>query len=330
MTDDLLHHASRQRRAKGLCAPASHFKGRMQGNPLGQFRQGPRGSTTRETMNSNGVVSIRVEALGVSITIADGSIAIEQTKTELPAAAVSKVDSGRHGLTRLPTKSDKDLEAPAAASHQALPESPGSLEQASPISGAVPANGRRPLIRELEQAPPGPSPAGRNGPARPPGDSGAENSAAARQTKPVWSDEEVEKLRALYPTHSASAIGIELGRGRNAVRSKAQNLGLKKNGPPTTSKPAKPSPKPRSLSAAVTADLALTASPGFPGEHVSLLDHHPGQCRWIISDVWPVMYCGAPVVESSSWCEQHSRRVFNSRPQGLAGIPRRFQLKAWP
>jgi hypothetical protein len=30
-------------------------------------------------MSSNGVVSIRVEALGVSITIVDGSIAIEQT-----------------------------------------------------------------------------------------------------------------------------------------------------------------------------------------------------------------------------------------------------------
>jgi hypothetical protein len=34
-----------------------------------------------------GVVSIRVEALGVSITIADGSIAIEQTRPETSAAA---------------------------------------------------------------------------------------------------------------------------------------------------------------------------------------------------------------------------------------------------
>jgi hypothetical protein len=44
---------------------------------------------------------------------------------------------------------------------------------------------------------------------------------------------------------------------------------------------------------------------------VSLFDHHPDQCRWIVSDVWPVIYCGAPVMGSSSWCEQHSRRVFN-------------------
>ncbi len=42
---------------------------------------------------------------------------------------------------------------------------------------------------------------------------------------------------------------------------------------------------------------------------VPLLDHHSGQCCWIISDVWPVVCCGASVVDSSSWCRQHSRRV---------------------
>jgi hypothetical protein len=132
-----------------------------------------------------------------------------------------------------------------------------------------------------------------------------------------------------------------------------------------TSKPAKPAPKPRSLSASGTADLAIRSgyhpdggditpageiSPGgdpttgrnSPAElpedsikgqeahgfsAVSLLDHHPGQCRWIVSEAWPVMYCGAPVVDSSSWCEQHSRLVFNPRPEGL---PSRFRLKAWP
>jgi hypothetical protein len=266
-------------------------------------------------MSNNDVVSIRVEALGVSITIADGSIAIEQTKTEAPAAAVSKVESGRHGLTRLPTNSDKDLEARAAASHRALPESPGSLKRASPTSEAVPANGRQPLVDEqaAPRTPPDP-----NGPAELPGDSDAGESGPVRQTKPGWSDEKVEKLRTLYPTHSASAIATQLGRGRDAIRSKAQNLGLKKPAPPTVivkSGEAKPAPKPRSLSAAVTEDLVPVPN-GFSA--VSLLDHHLGQCRWIISDVWPVMYCGAPVVDCSSWCEQHSRRVFNLRPQGLA------------
>ena len=53
-------------------------------------------------MDTNNVVSIRVEALGVSITIADGSIAIEQTKTEIPAATVSKTDSPTAAKQSLP------------------------------------------------------------------------------------------------------------------------------------------------------------------------------------------------------------------------------------
>jgi hypothetical protein len=85
----------------------------------------------------------------------------------------------------------------------------------------------------------------------------------------------------------------------------------------TNSREAKSAPKPRPLSAAVTPESA-PATNGLGT--VALLDHHPGQCRWIVSDVWPVIYCGAPVVDSSSWCEQHSRRVFNPRPQGLTGI----------
>src|SRR5262249_38914162 len=57
-------------------------------------------------MGSNSVVSIRVQALGVSITIADGSIAIEQTKTETPAAGVVP-----------------KVEGPAAATGETVPAS---------------------------------------------------------------------------------------------------------------------------------------------------------------------------------------------------------------
>ena len=281
----------------------------------------------------NGVVSIRVEALGVSITIVDGNIAIEQK--ELPVAtSVSEVKNS--------------TAASRQAGPKALTESPGSPEQALLTSGALPASGHHPLLDELEQAPPRPSsPAGRNGlapPAEakpvPPGNSvrtgsGKSQKPRSDQTKPVWSDEEVEKLRALYPTHSASAIGKQLGRGRNSVRAKAQHLGLRKDAPPTVT--SKPTPKPRSLSAAATADPVLTALPGSPGDSdttlqtapvsaVPLLDHHLGQCRWIVSDVWPVMYCGAPVVDCSSWCELHSTRVFNPRSQALGA---KFRLKVW-
>jgi hypothetical protein len=53
-------------------------------------------------MGSKGVVSIRVEALGVSITIADGNIAIEQTKTEIPAAStVPKQENSAPQAVRL-------------------------------------------------------------------------------------------------------------------------------------------------------------------------------------------------------------------------------------
>jgi hypothetical protein len=116
-------------------------------------------------MGSNDVVSIRVKALGVSITIADGSIAIEQTRTEIPvSAAVPKVES------------------PAAATSGAVPASAGVAERVAPFSKGVNDSGVR-----------GDSRAG-NGL---PGDSGKGQEARSSQTKPVWSDDEVEKLRAL-------------------------------------------------------------------------------------------------------------------------------------
>jgi hypothetical protein len=112
-------------------------------------------------------------------------------------------------------------------------------------------------------------------------DSGKGQEARSGQPKPVWSDEEVEKLMALSPTHSASAIASQPGRGFNAVRGKAQKLGMKKAAPPTVTSPreAKPAPKPP-LSAAVISDSALVPN-DFSA--VSLLDHHPGQCCWIIN-----------------------------------------------
>jgi hypothetical protein len=86
------------------------------------------------------------------------------------------------------------------------------------------------------------------------------------------------------------------------------------------------------LSAAVTADPApaKTALPGFAEDAgatframangfgvVRLLDHHPGQCRWIVSDVWPVVYRGAPAGDGSSWCGKAFRTRLHSRPQAL-------------
>jgi hypothetical protein len=345
--------ASRRRRAKGLCAPASNLndgcKAVRSDNPsnlcgealaaarstcivsLIRIKSQPR--TTGETMGSNGVVSIRVEALGVSITIVDGNIAIEQTSTGKPIASPAGHPASARQISARPARPatehappvpDEDVSAAARENSDAGSAGIDEVEQTPHQSSPAGSNGaiERDSVEEQENrwAP------ALTGPSR---DSGT--AVPTSQTKPLWSDEEVQKLRALYPTHSASAIATQLGRGRNSVRSKAQNLGLRKDAPPTvTSKPA--TARPRSLSAAATADPVLTALPGlpavpdeaaagFPIPHggpfsaVPLLDHHPGQCRWIVSDVWPVMYCGTPVVDSSSWCEQHSRRVFNARLQ---------------
>ena len=74
-------------------------------------------------MGNNSVVSIRVEALGVSIAfrIADGGVAVEQTKTEIPAA-VPKVKSA------------------ATASREALPEPHESPVQVSSANIVIPGS----------------------------------------------------------------------------------------------------------------------------------------------------------------------------------------------
>jgi hypothetical protein len=90
----------------------------------------------------------------------------------------------------------------------------------STLRGDSSAGNSAPAIDELEQTPSRPSPPGRNGPAGLPRDSDKGQEVRSGQT--IWSDEDVEKLRALYPTHSASAIAKQLGRCFNAVRGKAE------------------------------------------------------------------------------------------------------------
>ena len=171
-------------------------------------------------MGTNSVVSIRVEALGVSIAfrIADGGVAVEQTETEIPAA-VAKVKSA------------------AAASREALSEPQESPVQASPVNAAIPAStavtqvskdrnstapkardAGAPVIHEPEHAS-----TLTNGPAELQEDSGNGHETQAGHTNHAWSAQEVEKLTALWPTHSASDIAEQLGRGIKSVRNKVQN-----------------------------------------------------------------------------------------------------------
>ena len=326
-------------------------------------------------MSSNGVVSIRVEAPGVSITIFDGNCdradeprcakaGTRRNKCSDPsnrAAVLTESPPTQPGLfrpttERLPLPRDdstvqRDSKAPVSDERAQTADRPPSPNQNGPADlprktkpavGSVVAqrSETNPLWNDNEiaklAAPPEPrsrADGRRAGLKTEPGSpvKASPNGQDLGSANLPWSDEEVEKLTALWPTHSIGAIAEQFGRSYNAVRAKARSLRLKKDGPPTvTSKPAEPAPKPRPLSAAVTSWNSLTGLlgedavlTGFPGDSdssfahahalggVSLLDHHAGQCRWIVSDVWPVMYCGAPVLDSSSWCEQHSRRVFN-------------------
>jgi hypothetical protein len=257
-------------------------------------------------MGNNDVVSIRVEALGVSITIADGSIAIEQMKTTAVSAAPESVAAASRQA--MPESSEIPVQASLAPAPENARQIPAQPIQAVAEHPAPPpeANGNTvraasetPVIDEPDQTPGGPP---------------SQNGAVPGDHQMLWSDEEVKKLKALYPTHSASAIAKELGRGRHSVKSKAQNLGLRKDAPPTvTSRPARPAP--RSLSAAVTTDPtpAGTALPEFPG----VLTGSPGGTDFAPSGI-PL--CGA----SNGF---GAVRAFNHRPQGLGA---RFRLKAWP
>jgi hypothetical protein len=251
-------------------------------------------------LGSNGVVSIRVD--GVSITIVDGNITIERTG----ASSAPKVAGA--GLAVHEASADTPEESAATTNGMALASATESVAQ---FSNGADDSGWDPDELALVTTPP---------PGRP------------RPGGPPWSEEELERLRALYPTHSASAIAAELGRPFNSVRSKAQKLGLTRDGPPAVTGNPQPrqamvAAKPKSLSAAAAVD-SISAPNGRPFcAAVSLLEHHAGQCRWLVSDVWPALYCGAPVVNKSSWCQHHFGRVFTGRTASVGG----FQLKgfAW-
>jgi hypothetical protein len=117
---------------------------------------------------------------------------------------------------------------------------------------------------------------------RRPGDFDKGQETRASQTKSVWSDEEVEKLRTLYATHSASAIARQLRRRLNAVKSKAQNWGLK-SGASNSSDPAGGKTCTEVEAVVHRRDRGLTPAPRHNGAGgrgfgaVSLFDHHPGQ-----------------------------------------------------
>lgn len=136
-----------------------------------------------------GNVVIRVD--GVSIRIVDGNITFERTRTEALAASTAEGFAAKRAQGHdLPAADFRTLNG-------AVPVSAANGTAEASVSGIVDDSGLgAEEIACITDPPPG-------GP----------------RAKPAWSAEDVERLRALYPTHSASAIAAELRRPFNSVRS---------------------------------------------------------------------------------------------------------------
>lgn len=137
--------------------------------------------------------------------------------------------------------------------------------------------------------------------------------------KSVWSDELVERLKALWAdgNRSASDIAKELGAGisRNAVIGKIHRLGLSGRvagrSSPRQRKLSEPKSKPRG--APHQSPIPFTprvVHTEFRSLHVTELV--TGDCRWPEGgdNGQPIVFCGCTVRESSPYCDQHHQIAF--------------------
>lgn len=173
--------------------------------------------------------------------------------------------------------------------------------------------------------------------------------------KSPWTDERVERLRALCAEHhTAGEIARVLGLNRNAVIGKAARLGLSgfSNGAPK---------KPRLVRRTRTASALnedrrltqtlrriVTRAPVEPTEsrdplwrgHVDLLELQSGDCRYTADDVLPFFFCGAAVcgtvrqvqgqevTSPSSYCIEHHQLCYGPRQATPEQIERAAKMRA--
>jgi hypothetical protein len=149
-----------------------------------------------------------------------------------------------------------------------------------------------------------------------------------------WDAERIERLRVLwFDGWSASECGAFLGCSRNAVIGQAHRLGWshmpRRQRPPTSKarrllgptlpfpeppeSPPKPKRvrKPRPQMPQMRPDLRPRDP---PIGSFTLLDLRHGQCRWPEGERPPFRYCGARVLEFSSYCEPHHSRAHHGPP----------------
>jgi hypothetical protein len=129
--------------------------------------------------------------------------------------------------------------------------------------------------------------------------SGKGQEAQSSQTKPLWSDEEIETLRALYSDPLSRLHSDTTGVRFQCRTGQGAEFRSEKGGAPVVA-----GGKTCTEAIVRRCDRGLNPRARWVWRRVAVRSSS-WSWRWIISDVWPVMYCGAPVVDSSSWCERH-------------------------
>jgi hypothetical protein len=94
----------------------------------------------------------------------------------------------------------------------------------------------------------------------------------------------------------------------------------------------RPSPVVQPVNAAPIRFVASTPLPPKPAtlQGITLFDLRQGHCRWPLGDDRPArLFCGAPSVATTSWCEHHQRIAFSGfRPTRQHGRGRRASYQA--
>jgi GcrA cell cycle regulator len=146
-----------------------------------------------------------------------------------------------------------------------------------------------------------------------------------------WTEALKERVRGLWPTHSARQIADEIGGfTRNAVVGKLNRMGLTvaqktEAHPQTRIKGQGKNPKTRSgqhhgitriirgngnsnhmrvISTRESADQYKLRCVEIVPRNLTLIELEPGDCRYPYGDE-TIIFCGHPVLEGSSYCAPH-------------------------
>jgi hypothetical protein len=124
-----------------------------------------------------------------------------------------------------------------------------------------------------------------------------------------------------------------LERAKKRAKSKASKARALSRASKQVQAPRKANPAPRlqaSAAVPVKAEPIRVVPPAAPTlavlQGIRLFDLREGHCRWPLGDERPArLFCGAPSVGTTSWCEHHQRLAFSGtwRPAASARLKAR-------